>query len=179
MTPAEMKWLIRIILRGASLPLSPILPLVRNGRELMNVLRADLKIGMGEKTIFDRLHRDAARMFNTCSDIMRVCWTLHDPSYSPQNEDFTVVPGRVFRPMLCYRTQRNLGDVVKSMRIGRGPRDPSRELLEGEYPSDQFIIEEKLDGERIQMHKQGGAFMYSSRCARSPSSSRAPPRTPR
>ncbi|GAA5907954.1 hypothetical protein JCM8208_004007 [Rhodotorula glutinis] len=138
MTPAEMKWLIRIILR-------------------------DLKIGMGEKTIFDRLHRDAARMFNTCSDIMRVCWTLHDPSYSPQNEDFTVVPGRVFRPMLCYRTQRNLGDVVKSMRIGRGPRDPSRELLKGEYSSDQFIIEEKLDGERIQMHKQGSTFMYSSR----------------
>ncbi|GAA5850871.1 hypothetical protein JCM9279_006224 [Rhodotorula babjevae] len=138
MTPAEMKWLIRIILR-------------------------DLKIGMGEKTIFDRLHRDAARMFNTCSDIMRVCWTLHDPTYSPQNEDFTVVPGRVFRPMLCYRTQRNLGDVVKSMRIGRGPRDPSRQLLRGEYPSNEFIIEEKLDGERIQMHKQGSAFMYSSR----------------
>ncbi|TNY23188.1 ATP dependent DNA ligase domain-containing protein [Rhodotorula diobovata] len=135
MTPSEMKWLIRIILR-------------------------DLKIGMGEKTIFDRLHRDAARMFNTCSDIMRVCWTLYDPNYSPQNEDFTVVPGRVFRPMLCYRTQRNLHDVIKSMRVGRGGTNGPPA---GEYGPQEFLIEEKLDGERIQMHKQGGTFLYSSR----------------
>lgn len=34
---------------------------------------------MGEKTIFDSLHPDANSLFNTCSDIKRVCWQLYDP----------------------------------------------------------------------------------------------------
>jgi len=72
------------------------------------------------------------------------------------------VPGRVFRPMLCYRTQRNLHDVIKSMRVGRGGTNGPPA---GEYGPQEFLIEEKLDGERIQMHKQGGTFLYSSRCA--------------
>ncbi|BGP36353.1 DNA ligase (ATP) [Rhodotorula kratochvilovae] len=139
MTPSEMKWLIRIILR-------------------------DLKIGMGEKTIFDRLHPDANHLFNTCSDIMRVCWTLHDPHHRLPNEDFTVKPMRVFRPMLSWRSQRNLADVVKMMRRGRGPRDMAQRALKpGEYAPDEFIIEEKLDGERIQMHKVGSKYGYWSR----------------
>ncbi|GAA5823391.1 hypothetical protein JCM3770_006850 [Rhodotorula araucariae] len=139
MTPSEMKWLIRIILR-------------------------DLKIGMGEKTIFDKLHPDAAHLFNTCSDIMRVCWKLYDPHCRLPHEDFTVALNSVFRPMLCWRSQRNLAEVVKIMRRGRGPRDAGmRELKPGEYAHDEFIIEEKLDGERIQLHKKGSAYMYASR----------------
>ncbi|GJN92108.1 hypothetical protein Rhopal_005137-T1 [Rhodotorula paludigena] len=144
MTPNEMKWLIRIILRAG----------------------ADLKIGMGEKTIFDSLHPDANSLFNTCSDIKRVCWQLYDPHKHLKHEDFTVTPGSDFRPMLCWRNQRSLSDVIKAMRVSRGTADPNRVLKEGEYASNEFIVEEKLDGERIQLHKLGDEYHYSSRRAK-------------
>ncbi|GEM06078.1 DNA ligase [Rhodotorula toruloides] len=138
MTPAEMKWFIRIILR-------------------------DLKIGMGEKTIFNQLHPDAMDLFNTCSDIKCVCYTLFDPHKRIPHEDHTVKINQVFRPMLCWRTQRSLSDVIKAMRRNRSAQDPNRPLEEGEYAKDEFIIEEKLDGERIQLHKKGDVYKYASR----------------
>ena len=47
--------------------------------------------------------------------------------------------------MLCKRPTKKIEDSVKEM----GGRS--------------FIIEEKLDGERIQLHKRGNEYLYSSR----------------
>ncbi|BGP12433.1 DNA ligase (ATP) [Rhodosporidiobolus nylandii] len=129
LTPQEMKWLIRIILR-------------------------DLKIGMGEQTIFKQLHIDAVAVFNTCSDIKRVCWRLHNPLERIVREDWTITPGSVFRPMLAWRAKL-LDDIVRAMRKSRQRHGPEYEFAMGEYKDDEFIMEEKLDGERIQMHKIG------------------------
>lgn len=50
-----------------------------------------------------------------------------------------------FAPMLCKRPTKKIEDTVKEM----GGSD--------------FIIEEKLDGERIQLHKRGNEYFYCSR----------------
>ncbi len=47
--------------------------------------------------------------------------------------------------MLCKRPTKKIEDSVKEMQ-GRA-----------------FIIEEKLDGERIQLHKRGNEYFYCSR----------------
>ncbi|GAA6040368.1 hypothetical protein JCM8097_007579 [Rhodosporidiobolus ruineniae] len=140
MTPTEMKWFIRIILR-------------------------DLKIGMGEKTILNQLHPDAVDVFNTCSDIKRVCWRLFNPNERIMREDCTITIGRVFRPMLAWRSN-NFNDVIKAMKRGRPRRDPDYQWRDGEYRDDEFMIEEKLDGERIQLHKIGDEYQYHSRKAK-------------
>lgn len=141
MTPGEMKWLIRIILR-------------------------DLKIGVGEKTIFDRLHPDAMSVFNTCSDIMKVCYDLYDPDYRVPKEAKMVQLMQKFSPMLCWRSHSHLEDVVKAMHRARSGFDPARQLEPGEYANREFILEEKLDGERIQLHKRDKQFKYFSRKAK-------------
>ncbi|GAA5955325.1 hypothetical protein JCM8115_001915 [Rhodotorula mucilaginosa] len=140
MTPGEMKWLIRIILR-------------------------DLKIGVGEKTILDRLHPDAMSVFNTCSDIMKVCYDLYDPDYRVPKEAKMVKLMQKFKPMLCWRSHSHLEDVVKAMHRARSGFDPARQLEPGEYANREFILEEKLDGERIQLHKRDKQFKYFSRHA--------------
>lgn len=56
MTAGELKWFVRIILR-------------------------DLKVGASERTILGAMHPDAMETFNSCSDILRVCWKLHDQDY--------------------------------------------------------------------------------------------------
>ena len=49
--------------------------------------------------------------------------------------------------MLCKRPNKNIEESVREMQ-GR-----------------TFIIEEKLDGERIQLHKRGNEYFYCSRSA--------------
>lgn len=56
MKPTEIKWLVRIILR-------------------------DLKVGVSERTVLSAMHPDAMEQFNSCSDILRVCWSLWDTNY--------------------------------------------------------------------------------------------------
>ena len=55
---------------------------------------------------------------------------------------------RAFAPMLCKRPTRRIEDSVKEMHGGK------------------FFIEEKLDGERIQLHKRGNEYFYCSRYSR-------------
>lgn len=85
MTPGEMKWLIRIILRGEFLALVG-LAATSTAHTTCVYPPLDLKIGVGEKTILDRLHPDAMSVFNTCSDIMKVCYDLYDPDYRVPKE---------------------------------------------------------------------------------------------
>lgn len=66
--------------------------------------------------------------------------------------------------MLAWRSKQ-LSDIIKAMRKNRPRRGPEYEWNEGEYKDDEFIIEEKLDGERIQLHKMGNKYLYASRSA--------------
>lgn len=59
--------------------------------------------------------------------------------------------------MLCKRA-RTLADAVKIIQSHMPP------IAKSKSPPGQFIIEEKLDGERMQLHKRGNAYFYSSRC---------------
>lgn len=70
---------------------------------------------MGENSILPQVHRDASAVFNTCSDLQRVCWDLADPLAEVTREDMTVTPNSAFRPMLSLRNQRDLKDIVKAM----------------------------------------------------------------
>jgi len=50
-----------------------------------------------------------------------------------------------FAPMLCKRPTKTIEDTVKEM------------------GGSEFFMEEKLDGERIQLHKRGNEYFYCSR----------------
>ncbi|KAM0793512.1 hypothetical protein ACM66B_000951 [Microbotryomycetes sp. NB124-2] len=142
LTPDEMKWLVRIILR-------------------------DLKIGMSERVVLGALHVDAIDMFNKCSDILQVCWKLYDKDYRLPREDKQVHIGHPFVPMLCFRSKRDLDNVVKLVTSDRPAvhttwteREKDNQFF---CDASEFLIEEKLDGERIQLHMKGSEFKYWSR----------------
>ncbi|ORY90116.1 ATP dependent DNA ligase domain-domain-containing protein [Leucosporidium creatinivorum] len=143
MTPMEMKWFIRIILR-------------------------DLKVGVSERTVFGALHPDAMHLFNTCSDIKKVCWTLWDPDYRLLDKQKDVSLNSVFKPMLSWRAKRDLSSIITHMHSHRPPqlsqpRNKGDERNPFWCSEEEFIIEEKLDGERMQLHKMGGEYRYWSR----------------
>lgn len=90
-------------------------------------------------------HPDALPVFNSSSDLKRVSYELWDPSYHVNELDKTVRMFRSFAPMLCKRPPKDLADAVKN------------------FKGAPFKVEEKLDGERIQLHKRGDAYFYCSR----------------
>ena len=122
----------------------------------------DMVISVKENTVLSVFHPDAEDLFNTCSDLKKVAWELSNPTRRLNAEvkigttqflraglihqqDKAIQLFRAFAPMLCKRPKHKIEESVKDMQ-GR-----------------TFFIEEKLDGERIQLHKRGNEYFYCSR----------------
>jgi DNA ligase-4 len=120
-----------------------------------------MNISVKDTTVFGVFHPDAQDLYNTCSDLKKVAWGLWDPNKRLGDEVYCDNPRpphssddpkgkkvhlfRAFAPMLCRRPVK-LEESVREMQ------------------GKPFIIEEKLDGERMQLHKRGDKFFYCSRC---------------
>ncbi|EDO35746.1 predicted protein [Nematostella vectensis] len=112
----EVKWLIRIILK-------------------------ELKMGLGENSVFAVFHPDALDHYNTCNNLSKVCMDLHDPSVRMNEAEITIFSA--FRPMLAQWSPLNqVEDLMKNQ---------------------PFYIETKMDGERFILHKDGDKYRYFSR----------------
>ncbi|KAJ6621385.1 DNA ligase 4 [Mycena sp. CBHHK59/15] len=114
-------------------------------RWIVRIILKDMVISVKETTVFSVFHPDAQDLYNTCSDLKKVAWELWDPSHRLRAEDKTVQLCSAFAPMLCKRPTKTIEGTVKEM------------------GGSEFIIEEKLDGERMQLHKRGNEYFYCSR----------------
>lgn len=110
-----------------------------------------MKVGATEKTFFNAWHPDAENLFNVSSSLKRVCWELYDPNIRLDSAGKGVTLLSCFQPQLAQFQKRSLEHTVDLMRRGG---------------AEQFWIEEKLDGERMQMHMNEGEFRWWSRKAK-------------
>lgn len=150
-----------------------------------------MKVGVGERYVLGVFHPDAVALYNTCSDLLRVTIKLWDPNYRVETEvrpllfisvdggtvlmrreqECQVKPGQVFTPMLSHRGQHGLASIITSIAAERRPENPNEVIptdpfLKQHYFSrNEFLIEEKIDGERIQIHvmDSGKRWQYHSR----------------
>jgi len=112
-----------------------------NAEELMWLIRIilrQMKVGATERTIFDVWHPDAEALFNVSSSLRRVCWDLHDPSVRLEGEDCGIALMQCFQPQLAQFQMHSFQRMVDKMRP-----------VENDTA---FWVEEKLDGERMQLH---------------------------
>ena len=133
-----------------------------NPEELMWLIRIilrQMKVGASEKTIFSIWHPDADSLFSISSNLRRVCWELHDPRIRLEGENRGVCLMQIFQPQLAQFQMKSFQKMVDKMRPTED--DPV------------FWIEEKLDGERMQLHMVtdgdvpgGKRFAYWSRKAK-------------
>ncbi|KAL4931510.1 DNA ligase (ATP) DNL4 [Aspergillus undulatus] len=126
-----------------------------NPEELMWLIRIilrQMKVGATERTFFDVWHPDAENLYSISSSLRRVCWELHDPNIRLDAEDRGVSLMQCFQPQLAQFQMQSLDRVIDRMR-----------------PTDEdpvFWIEEKLDGERMQMHMVSDASAPGGRTFR-------------
>ncbi|KIK57415.1 hypothetical protein GYMLUDRAFT_247050 [Collybiopsis luxurians FD-317 M1] len=111
---------------------------------IVRIILKDMAISVKEATIFSVFHPDAEDVYNASSDLRAVAWLLYDPEHRSSDNDKGLQLFRPFKPMLC-KPLRTIEEMVKEM--------------EGK----EFFIEEKLDGERMQVHMQEGKYFYCSR----------------
>ncbi|KAH8548349.1 hypothetical protein BGW37DRAFT_523377 [Umbelopsis sp. PMI_123] len=114
-------------------------------RWLIRTILKDLKIGMSETSIFDVYHPQAKELYSVTSDLKKVCEKLQDPFARIGKS--TIQLFHPFKPQLGQKqVPKNVKQVTHNGR---------------------FYIEEKVDGERAQMHyeKLSGEFKWFSRKA--------------
>lgn len=112
-----------------------------NAEELMWLVRMilrQMKVGATEKTIFDIWHPDAENLFNISSSLRRVCWELYNTEIRLEGDDRGIHLMQCFQPQLAAFQMRSMEQMVTRMNLT--DEDPV------------FWIEEKLDGERMQLH---------------------------
>ena len=105
---------------------------------LIRIILRQMKVGASERTFFDIWHPDAEGLFNVSSSLRRVCWELHDPSVRLEGDERGVTLMQCFQPQLAQFQMHNFQKLVDKMM--------SRE------DDTTFWVEEKLDGERMQLH---------------------------
>ncbi|KAI9801549.1 MAG: DNA ligase (ATP) [Sarcosagium campestre] len=112
-----------------------------NAEEMMWLIRIvlrQMKIGATERTLFDVWHPDAETLYSVSSSLRRVCWELHDPAVRLDGESRDITLMQCFQPQLAQFQMHSFQKMVDRM-----------------YPTAEdatFWIEEKLDGERMQLH---------------------------
>ncbi|TEA21530.1 DNA ligase 4 [Colletotrichum sidae] len=113
-----------------------------NAEELTWVIRIvlkQMKVGATERTFLDLWHPDGEALFGVSSSLKRVCWELYDPSFRLEQGETGVTLMQCFQPQLAqFQMPASFQKMVDI--LGTTEEDP------------EFWIEEKLDGERMQMH---------------------------
>ncbi|KAK6851869.1 DNA ligase 4 [Apiospora arundinis] len=118
-----------------------------NAEELMWLIRIilkQMKVGATERTFLNLWHADGDALFNVSSSLRRVCWQLHSRDINLNGRESQIELFQVFQPQLAqYQFSGTFQKMVDA--LTRNHRTET---------DNDFWIEEKLDGERMQMHMQ-------------------------
>ncbi|KAI0191371.1 putative DNA ligase [Xylaria flabelliformis] len=134
MNAEELRWLIRIILK-------------------------QMRIGATERTILELWHPDAQHLFNVSSNLRRVCWELYDTSIHLTGAQTGVALMQCFQPQLAaYEMATSFDKMVEKLHSSTSDTAGSTKSKGNKAAGDkaenkkEFYVEEKLDGERMQLH---------------------------
>ena len=110
---------------------------------IIRIILKDLKIGLSEAQVFEAFHEDATEMYNITSSLYLVCNQLRDPTVRTSHQGVSL-----FHP-------------IKPMLAGRKQPEDIGALVASEHS--KYVIEQKFDGERVQVHKDGNTIRLFSR----------------
>lgn len=127
---------------------------------LIRIILRQMKVGATEKTLLYLWHPDGEALFSVSSSLRRVCWELYDPAVRLEQEGAGITLMQCFQPQLAqFQTPASFQKMI--------------DLLRPTADDTEFWIEEKLDGERMQMHMMedpstpgGKRFCFWSRKAK-------------
>lgn len=118
-------------------------------RWLTLIILKDLKLGLGEGSIFKEWHPDAQQYYDVCGQDLRAVFNTMTDKSMPFNASITL--GKPIRPQLAT-TVYSAAQALQALRGKRARSDASASSEDRIPTTTEFIIETKIDGERIQVH---------------------------
>lgn len=119
-----------------------------------------------ERAFFQAWHPDAYDLFKVCDDMKKIFWALSDPNKRLTLNQLCVQPLYMFVPQSSQKLEISYEKLCKRMTVGlqKENKDPKLvEMYNKEQIENHFLIEEKIDGDRMLMHMVGGKFRWQTR----------------
>ncbi|CAJ2506810.1 Uu.00g079960.m01.CDS01 [Anthostomella pinea] len=111
---------------------------------LIRIILRQLKVGATEKTILELWHPDGQDLFGVSSSLRRVCWELYDPRFRLTSAQTGVNLMQCFQPQLAwYQMAVSFQKMIEKLNAS---------TRTGDDADNEYWIEEKMDGERMQLH---------------------------
>ncbi len=148
-----------------------------NGKELywlFKIILKQLNLGISEKTVLSIYHPDALQLFSISQDLNRVCDELQDVNVRLNEKEQKIQINSCFQPMTAssFGKYGSFDAVAEQMKKNWDPVVAAQKEQQSQSTSNTstneygtFYIEEKMDGERIQLHmfNSGKSFKFFSR----------------
>lgn len=109
---------------------------------IIRIILKETRLGIGQDNILKCVHQDAVKLFESNSNLSKTCEKLIDPKV--RLHEISISLFDAFNPMLSQKC-----DKKQFNKAFRGDA--------------AFIVENKFDGERFQLHMKNGKFQYFSR----------------
>lgn len=119
-----------------------------------------------ERSFFMAWHPDAYNLFKVCDDLRKIFWLLHDPQKRLEPNQMCVQPMYSFIPQSSKKLEISYGELCKRMTVpmATGNKDDKLvQMYELAELKGKYLIEEKIDGDRMLMHMVDGNFMWHTR----------------
>lgn len=119
-----------------------------------------------EKSFFVAWHPDAYDLFKVCDDLKKIFWLLWDPNSRLGPNQLCVQPMYNFVPQSSKKLEISYADLCKKMTIPMSTLGKDQKLVrsyESQEIGGKFLIEEKIDGDRMLMHMVDGNFKWQTR----------------
>lgn len=135
-------------------------------RFMFQIILKESMLSFFERSFFVSWHPDAYNLYKVCDDIKKIFWLLTDPDKRLTPQQLCVQPMYAFVPQSSKSLVLSYDNLCKKMKSGMtlGNKDAKLvELYNSERIQDSFLIEEKIDGDRMLMHMVNGTFKWHTR----------------
>ncbi|KAK6198133.1 DNA ligase IV [Scheffersomyces amazonensis] len=133
-------------------------------RWLLHILLKKSILVRFENVFMDVWHPDASSLFRVCNSLQKTFNLLIDSQFRLSPQQLTLQPMYKFRPQLSFKLLKDYKHLINDMAI----TIPMDEKLQSQFEAmnlkkGSFYIEEKMDGDRMVLHKKGKFFKFYSR----------------
>lgn len=135
-------------------------------RFVFQIILKESMLSFFERSFFVAWHPDAYDLYKVCDDIKKIFWLLTDPEKRLSPQQKSVQPMYAFIPQSSKSLVVSYENLCKKMKSGMslGNKDAKLvELYKNQEIQDTFLIEEKIDGDRMLMHMVDGNFKWHTR----------------
>lgn len=132
-------------------------------RWLIHILLNKSILTSMERFFFNTWHPDGYRVFSICNDLQKTLQFSTNPDLRLEPLQLAIHPCFKFKPQLSERLTTSYKTLVKKLQRKHEMDPPYEKKFQELGLENKFYIEEKMDGDRVLLHKDGDSFKFFSR----------------